>query len=56
MEKRARQIIADEEQYPTPPPSPLRYGYDMGLPHEHGIRGAQSAEILLPPWAAPKEQ
>lgn len=22
-------VIADEEQYPTPPPSPLRYGYDM---------------------------
>ena len=23
------EMIADEEQYPTPQPSPLRYGYDM---------------------------
>lgn len=24
-------MIEDEERYPTPPPSPLRYGYDMGI-------------------------
>lgn len=24
-------VIADEARYPTPPPNPLRYGYDMGV-------------------------
>lgn len=27
----ALDIIADEERYPTPPPNPLRYGYDMSV-------------------------
>ena len=36
-------MIADEEQYPTLPPNPLRYGYDMGLPSEY-IRQEQTAE------------
>lgn len=40
------QMIADEAQYPTPPPSELRYGYDMGLPHEH-IKEAQAAEYAF---------
>lgn len=26
------EIIADEAQYPTPPPRPDRYGYDMSVP------------------------
>lgn len=36
-------MILDVEQYPTPPPTPLRYGYDMGLPIEH-VGQAQMAE------------
>jgi hypothetical protein len=35
------EMIADEEQYPTPPPLPYRYGYDMGIERER-IREAQS--------------
>lgn len=32
------EMIADEERYPTPPPSPLRYGYDMGVEHAIAAR------------------
>jgi hypothetical protein len=28
------EMIADVEQYPTPPPLPFRYGYDMGVERE----------------------
>lgn len=47
------EMIADEEQYPTPAPNPLRYGYDMGLASEYG-RSGQSAEYAFaePAWAA----
>jgi hypothetical protein len=38
------EMIADEEQYPTPPPRQLRYGYDMGLPIEY-VPEAQMAEF-----------
>lgn len=34
-------MIADVETYPNPRPSPLRYGYDMGVEH---IRDAQTAD------------
>lgn len=40
------EMIADEDQYPTPPPSPLRYGYDMGVEH------ARSAQIEGYPFGA----
>lgn len=32
------EMIADEDQYPTPPASPLRYGYDMGVQHAIAAR------------------
>jgi hypothetical protein len=37
------EMIADVEQYPTPEPSPLRYGYDMGVEHRN-IATARTAE------------
>lgn len=37
------EMLLDEATYPTPPPNPLRYGYDMGLPSEY-IREAQGDE------------
>lgn len=27
------EMLLDRERWPTPPPSPLRYGYDMGVEH-----------------------
>jgi hypothetical protein len=40
------EMIADEEQYPTPPPLAYRYGYDMGVEREQ-IREAQTAEYVF---------
>lgn len=38
------EMIADEERYPVPTPSPYRYGYDMGLVGD-SIPAAQMAEF-----------
>jgi hypothetical protein len=32
------EMIADEERYPTPPPIPLRYGYDMSVEKASTVR------------------
>lgn len=40
------EMIADEVQYPTPPPSPLRYGYDMS------VEKAAAAQIEGYPFGA----
>jgi hypothetical protein len=41
------EMIADEEQYPTPPPLTWRYGYDMGVERD-AIRAAQMADYAVP--------
>ena len=41
------EMIADEDQYPTPPPLASRYGYDMGVTRE-AIAESKTAEYATP--------
>ncbi len=42
------EMIADEEKYPTPPPSTPRYGYDMSVDSENWLRFQDDANAEHP--------